>query len=424
MTANGTLASSWPADLPPLAALAVAAALAVFPATMFAVPALANASFTALSMAGLVLLLRDALRRPSPVPLFLRAHWPMLAAMCAIPLAVALSEWTALRSGGNVPYLYLRFALFVPIAWLLLRTGGARITEVRWGLAAGALVSAVWLHLLAQGGRPPQVGGANVIPFGNLSLLMGMLAFAAAGWSPPRSLIGIAVGAVAAAAGIYTSILSETRGGWIAIPVLAALALTGLRTPRRRELVLVAATAFTILALVAEFNARVQARLADALASLQQLAQPRAPDTSVSIRVELWQAALDLFAAHPLSGIGLDGFVPALQALAREDRLSAVAATLTHAHNDVLHLAATLGIPGLLAIIAAYLVPAAWFGRRLHHPKRGIRAAAAMGLVLCTGFALFGLTEAMLVIALTNAFYSLTMATCFAYIAAEERTAP
>ncbi len=89
----------------------------------------------------------------------------------------------------------------------------------------------------------------------------------------------------------------------------------------------------------------------------------------------------------------------------------------------MLHLAATLGAPGLAAVLAAYLVPAWHFGRRLRHQDRRVRAAAAMGLMLCAGFVVFGLTEAMLVITLTNAFYSLVMAACFAFIAAQGRSA-
>ena len=252
---------------------------------------------------------------------------------------------------------------------------------------------------------------------------MGMLALAATGWGPPRNAPGIVIGLLAAAAGIYVSLLSQTRGGWIAIPLLAALAIAGLRMPRKRELALVAAGSVTALALVAEFNERVRARIVDALSGLQQMTLPGAPDTSVSVRVELWRAALDMLASHPLTGAGVDGFVPALQALANEGRLGQVAATLTHAHNDVLHLAATLGAPGLAAVLAAYLVPAWHFGRRLRHADRRIRAAAAMGLMLSVGFIVFGLTEAMLVITLTNAFYSLAMAACFAFISAQEQSA-
>lgn len=423
MTATGTAQAPWPVDLPPLAGLIVAMALAAFPATMFAAPAVANASFAALALAGLALLARDCLRGSSPVPGFLLEHWTIVLAMGAIPLVVALRELLTLQSAGNVPYLYLRFALFVPIAWLLVRVGPARIAGIRWGLIAGALVSAVWIHSLAQGWRPPQVGGVNVIPFGNLSLLMGMLALAASGWRPPRGASGLGLGLVTAAAGIYASILSEARGGWIAIPILVALAIAGLRAPRKRDLALAVAGSITALAVAAEFSERVRVRIVDALAGLRQLTLPDAPDSSVSVRVELWQAALDMLASHPLAGVGVEGFVPALQALANEGRIGQVAATLTHAHNDVLHLAATLGAPGLAAVLAAYLVPAWHFGRRLRHQDRRIRAAAAMGLMLCAGFVVFGLTEAMLVITLTNAFYSLAMAACFAFIAAQERAA-
>jgi O-antigen ligase len=85
---------------------------------------------------------------------------------------------------------------------------------------------------------------------------------------------------------------------------------------------------------------------------------------------------------------------------------------------------ATLGIPGLLAILALYLVPAAFFMRHLRERDRRTQAASAMGLALCCGFMVFGLTEVMFATTLVNAFYSLVMAVCFAYVIVRRDTTP
>lgn len=407
-------------ELPAPVGVAVAALLAVFPASLFIQPSLANACHALLSLAGLALLIADSVRRPAAVAALSRRYWPIAAALCTIPLAAALHGLLAPGAQLNLPYLYLRFALFAPIAWLLLRAGPARLAPLQWGLAVGAIISAAWIATLAQGGRPMHVGEANVIPFGNLSLLMGLLAFACAAWSPAPSRLRLAVGLAAAMAGLYVSLLSETRGGWLAIPILIPLAAAAWYRPRGRHLLLGSASAVVALALVASASDRVQARMADALASIRQGGLAGTGDSSIGTRVELWQAALDMLASHPLTGVGLQGFQPALQAMAADGRLSGAALALDHAHNDALHLAATLGLPGLLAVLATWLVPALFFGRRLRHHERPLRAAAATGLLLCTGFILFGLSESMLVIKLTNAFYSLLLAACVAFIASRE----
>ncbi|WP_230625975.1 hypothetical protein [Cupriavidus necator] len=43
-----------------------------------------------------------------------------------------------------------------------------------------------------------------------------------------------------------------------------------------------------------------------------------------------------------------------------------------------------------------------------------------MGLATSVGFLLFGLTEAMFFIAMTNAFYTLMISTCFAIVVARD----
>ncbi|MCY1300212.1 hypothetical protein D9M68_708300 [compost metagenome] len=128
--------------------------------------------------------------------------------------------------------------------------------------------------------------------------------------------------------------------------------------------------------------------------------------------------------AHPWTGVGPDNYEQALQALAAQHVITPQAATMPHTHNDILHAAATLGIPGLLAVLALYLVPAAFFLRHLRNDDRDTQVASAMGLALCCGFMVFGLTEVMFSTTLVNAFYSLIMAVCFAYVVARKDAVP
>ncbi|MEX0958108.1 MAG: Wzy polymerase domain-containing protein [Burkholderiales bacterium] len=90
------------------------------------------------------------------------------------------------------------------------------------------------------------------------------------------------------------------------------------------------------------------------------LARMQSGDGAFGIRLHLWQAALEMFRASPLTGVGFGQY--AWQHFLLADRLPAVAsAGLTdHAHNLFLHLMAELGIVGLPIVVAGVF----WWLRR------------------------------------------------------------
>ena len=287
---------------------------------------------------------------------------------------------------------------------------------MQWGFVAGAIVSAVWIHVVAAGNRPSHVGPYNVIPFANLSLLLGMLSILSLGWTPPRAWFDAGLKLLAGAAGLYTSYLSGTRGSWLAIPVLAVIVVAASRRLRLHHKAAIFAVVMGGMTLVAYFSRWVKLRIAEAMSEFSLTVPTSALDTSVGVRLQLWQASIEMFMEHPLTGVGPEGFSAALDALAARSEVTPLAASLMHSHNDLLFAMATLGVPGLCAVLATYLVPAWFFLRHLRLADPAIRWISFTGLACCLGFLAFGLTEAMFVIAVTNAFYTLVMAACFAGI--------
>ncbi|KWR90172.1 O-antigen ligase family protein [Cupriavidus sp. IDO] len=402
--------------------LAACAVLAVFPALMFVQPTLSNTCYGLLlgwSACAIVAAGRAGLAECGAL---LRRYWPFMLAMAALPLAVLLQQLLTQVEAPHVPYLYLRFAMFIPLTIGMVRLGPSGIRSVQWGFVASALMSAVWLHEVAAAGRPSHVGFSNVIPFGNLALLMGMLALISIGWNRSGEYLQSGLKLLAALAGLYASYMSGTRGGWLAIPVLALIALAASRRLTRMHKAGVMVGLAGLMTLTWFGSTRVQQRTTEVVSELSKFAHHVTLDTSTGIRLQLWRASLKMLQAHPWTGVGPDNFPQELQALAVQHVVTPVAATLPHAHNDILHAAATLGAPGLLAILALYLVPAAFFLRHLRSEDRDTQVASAMGLALCCGFMVFGLTEVMFATTLINAFYSLVMSVCFAYIVARKDT--
>jgi len=63
---------------------------------------------------------------------------------------------------------------------------------------------------------------------------------------------------------------------------------------------------------------------------------------AIAIRFHLWQEGLEVIGKHPLTGIGMNQF----------RQLPEIGYEMAHAHNHLIHTAAELGIPGLVAYLA------------------------------------------------------------------------
>ena len=77
----------------------------------------------------------------------------------------------------------------------------------------------------------------------------------------------------------------------------------------------------------------------------------------------------------------------------------------------MLHMMASYGTLGLIALLLIYLSPGVMFARRLSRSDvPEIRVAAAMGLCVCVGFWVFGWTDVMFRGMRTLGFYAVTVA--------------
>ncbi|CAJ0722809.1 MULTISPECIES: O-antigen ligase family protein [Ralstonia] len=409
MQRGRTLISSAPA------ALAVFG-IAILPAFMLSVRGAAFLSFLLLLVAALWSMLAspaDAMNR-------LRAMWHehrwLILAMAAMPTAMLISAQLNPAAPRSVPFAYGRLWLFGLALFALLQLRPTQLESVQWGCVAGALASIVWAYLELRVGRPDMIGAfANTIPFGNLSLLMGLFSLISIGWSKGDGWLLIILRVVAGGAGLYASYLSQSRGGWIAIPVLLLIAVATLRHVAWKKRVTALLVFFALLAAVCVSSSVVRARFDQAVSDLRAY-QAGQTNTSIGIRFQLWKAAALMLTRHPLAGVGRGQFEPALKAIHAEGLITQEATAVEHAHNEFLYNGATLGVLGIGALLAMYLVPAVYFVRAALCDDGILRTTGAMGLTLCVGFVLFGLTEVMLIIAQTVVFYSVMVAIFTAHI--------
>lgn len=397
---------SWAAILPLL--------IAVSPPLLMTVASAASIIFYTLMLAcviGLVGMGRDPSWR---MPGFWATWKPLGVGMAMVLAAVLASQLHHGEFSGAGLERAIRAASMLPMTWLLLYSRPATLRHIQWGVLAGAVTSA-WLLFFPQvlaGSRPNTAAYTpyNTVTFGNLTLLFTIMAWLSIGWQLTRwRRAETALKLLAGALAFTGFVLSETRSGWLAIPVFLLIGVCAYnRVPWSRRLAVVGVAVAVVCGVIAA-NDALNDRVEAGVKQWHECQVDGLTNTSVCIRVQLARAALEMWKASPLFGVGEEGFEPTLSDLQARGVVSAeVARTFGETHNDILYVLALYGGVGLLcSLMVIYLLPAWYFARRLGHSDRAIRTAAAMGLSICLGFAIFGLTELMFRGMRTVSFYAI-----------------
>lgn len=270
-------------------------------------------------------------------------------------------------------------------------------------LAAGALAIYQIIVLLL----PRALGPHQAIIFGDIAIVMGMMGLAAI---VPLARTRLALLPYAGcAAGIAASAMSGSRGGWLALLLVAVPLMAyrgrGLGSKLAPTVLAVFLTA-ALVAFVPRFG--VGQRINDTLNEISQYDAGNSK-TSAGIRLQLWKGAVLMLRAHPGFGVGQANFSDALNRLIEQGEVDPGARDFGHAHNEILNALATGGVIGGASLLFMYGAPLVFFwrvARRGGHTK----PVALAGLMLVLGFILFGLTQVMFSHHLGAAFYALMVA--------------
>ena len=350
---------------------------------------------------------------------FLRKYWSLHLAMAGIVLAILANQLSTsifIIKTYDIPS---RLAFFLLVAWILLQVPGKDLKLIQWGIVIAAIAAAIKIGIagLQQPEMPSVIGFMNRIPYGDVSLLFGIFSILSIGWNKRGENLFIILKVIAGFSGLYASYLSETRGGWIALPVLAILIFSVLSKTKIHHKLMMFAIFLVLMFSAFHLSKIVNDRVHEATSDIINYVDGKNINTSVGVRFQLWYGSWVLFKEHPIFGVGREEFYPdALQDLAKRNVITKQATEYGHSHNEFFYNMATLGILGLIATLAIFLVPGYFFLKATIHPDREIKTAGSMGLALCLGFLVFGLTEAIFFVPAICAFFCMTSATFFAFI--------
>lgn len=326
-------------------------------------------------------------------------RWPEVRTM-AVGVAVFagvgifLGVWYQYRPGyyeAFIPFLLtplmlhgvLKARLQPAVLWLGAATAA---------MLAGTLASVQSLLLLK--GRATGAMNHPII-FGDLSVVLACVAlFGVLYFEPAKRSVWIRLYLLLGAAmGVWSSLLSGTKGGWLSI--IMVLLVFAWRVTANKSILWRCLGVLLIVALVAKGvwlapEALVRGRLEGVWGQAQHWFQTgQVTDWSVSIRLELWSYALHLFAQRPV--LGWSGG-EALSMLAQHLKTFNVPAGIAPVfENDLLHYAAVSGAVGVLSVVGLYVSLFAGFWR-FQKQEAQISAYALLGMLLVVLIFEFGLT--------------------------------
>lgn len=258
------------------------------------------------------------------------------------------------------------------------------------GLVVGCLgAGGIALWEVVGHGADRASGTTNAIQYGNLALCMAaMLAlYGGAIWSR-LGRASRAVGLVAVVAGLDASVLSQSRGGWLALLLALPLACVWLYKNRRDMFRTVGLAVLLVVAVVVVLNSGSMVKRFDIMEhEIHKYDQRGDAESSVGQRLEHWRFAWSAVREKPLLGWGFQGYMQEKARRVAAGEYGRSIAEYKFVHNEFLDQWVKLGITGPAVLLLFYVLPFAMFlplKRRMQtYARDQERAAHALALRLC-----------------------------------------
>ncbi len=237
-------------------------------------------------------------------------------------------------------------------------------------------------------------------------------------------LFGRVFGICAFLSGSMATLLSGSRGAWLGFLVtfLVWLVLTFSKINKKFLVVLTGVLVGGLLADTYLGRGLVQDRVMQVERDISAYMDTGLViDSSVGSRLEMWKAAIFIFSEHPFLGAGPKTFYPESKRLIENGGIRDYQYGFQHAHSQYLEALATMGLIGFCSLLILWLGPLLWSVKfKLQLQKMVLKESvsqeaevyANLCILLCVGFIVFGLTEAILDRHIGVLFFLITACVC------------
>ncbi|HHP7235818.1 MAG TPA: O-antigen ligase family protein [Desulfobacterales bacterium] len=353
---------------------------------------------------------RIGLNRPEKSILWAFAMFP---AAYLISFAVNALQGDLLDPGLKHLGDELRMLLMVPI-YLLFRQVRIAPFYLWNGIVIAALaagINAMYRYLwLAPGLRVS--GSYDPIAFGDVSLVLGMMSLASFDTLAARHRIYKWVVPAAFFAGMTASLLSATRGAWIAIPAMMIILFFYMHkyVSLVHRLCLVAVCLLVGIGLYLVPATNVATRVQEVVQEVTDYLQGDVQYGGATYRILGWRATGKIFRAHPVIGAGPGNYKPLVDQMVARGELHEMTARHSQPGSTFLMAAADCGLLGLITLMGIFLVPLWLSIRWIRNNENQVEDIGYALLMLAVAFLHFGNFEAIFRRSFFTNFYIIMVA--------------
>ena len=388
--------------------------LLTYPTLMLAVKGGMNGAFL------LMLMLALAVRIVRPAGMdktVWKSEWTIYGvSMVAMSAAIFISQSYHHNYSAHSYDGASRYWLAIPVFLLLRRLNIEALTVLQAAFPVAAISGFLLAKNMGEGtGNRSGIETLDLIHFGDFELILAMLSLWSISWIGRDGTALKILKICGFLAGVAASFSSGSRGGWLAIPAFAAIFIYFNAAKSLRLVVSIAAIGTLSGLLLYSFNPTLHQRINQLTSEVAALDHGN-QDTSTGVRWQLYKAAVEIFSHNPIFGVGPDGFAQEMTPMMEQGKITPAAAQLGRGevHSDILNKAVGMGLFGLAAIIAVYLVPGWLFWRATKSASAQVKRTGILGIVFVSGFFISGLTVEILNLTMAIAFYSFTVAALLA----------
>lgn len=309
----------------------------------------------------------------------------------------------------------LRFLFFVPFLVLMKRTD---IPDkfIWWGAVSAALCAGVYaIAIKIVSPETIRISAVNnPINFGYFSLIAAFISINGLFFFIKRKKYLYFLPIVAFFMGMTGTILSGSRGAWLAIPVLAIITIFNFKRHFKPAHVFVAVVSGVALAAVIGVflgGSIVQSRLFQISSDVKKYfatSDELNIYDNIGLRLEMYRVALDMIENNPVLGVGPGRYQHKVLEDIGSGKVNKIIGVFKYPHNDYLTVAACTGIPGLVVfLMTVYFLPLyilyVYSGR---DPGQPLFWA---GVIVVAGFMVFAVTNTTLFKNVRIYYYCLTV---------------
>ncbi|MBA4369704.1 MAG: hypothetical protein C0403_18925 [Desulfobacterium sp.] len=335
--------------------------------------------------------------------LSISSHEKMVMWAFASYFLVYLFSFTINGIMGNLEDLRFKYIehqsrmLFVVPVFFLFRKTRLPISMMWYSVVSGAVISGIYAIVAGVFLHPGErvSGSYHSIAFGDISLTMAFMSLAGVHFfQRKKSFFWAICPWCAFFLGLVASILSGTRGAWIAIPVLLIITLVQYyRDLRFRTWMGIFIGIFLVAMILYKTpQTQISQRLQETYQEVMEYDSRHAKEGSASERMEGWLAAWNIFLDYPFLGAGPGSFKSISHQMIDRGERSEIIRIYHQPHSAYLSVLSDCGILGLISLFAMFLVPVYAIIQKIRITPDKHDAGFA-GLYLIAAFMQFGLTE-------------------------------